>query len=178
MKQEYKQKQWLLEKYVSYFFIYSFIGWVLEVIITLFQMKEFENRGFLNLPILPIYGFGAIIISLIYKDDDHHWFAIALVGGTIATLLELSTSFLLEKTMSISLWDYSAMKWNFQGRISLASSIFFMIGAVLIIKILNPVIEKKLRRYKYNIYFEIILSILCLATFFDFVYSSYIYLIK
>ena len=44
MKQEYKQKQWLLEKYVSYFFIYSFIGWVLEVIITLFQMKEFENK--------------------------------------------------------------------------------------------------------------------------------------
>lgn len=171
MEQVNKQKQWLLEKYVSYFFIYSFVGWVLEVIIVLFQTKELENRGFLYLPILPIYGFGAIIISAIYKDDDHHWFNVALIGGILATILELITSLLLENFLSIQLWNYSLMHWNYQGRISLASTLFFMIGSGLIIKIINPVIEKKLRRLKYNNIYEIILGILCFATFIDFVYS-------
>ena len=39
------KQQWLLEKYVSYFFIYSFIGWVIEVIVLLFETKQFVNRG-------------------------------------------------------------------------------------------------------------------------------------
>ena len=78
MERVNKQRKWLLEKYVSYFFIYSFIGWVIEVIVMLFETKEFVNRGFLHLPLLPIYGFGAVLISVIYNDDDHHWFVIAL----------------------------------------------------------------------------------------------------
>ena len=46
------KQQWLLEKYVSYFFIYSFVGWVFEVIVTLFENQELVNRGYLTLPIL------------------------------------------------------------------------------------------------------------------------------
>ena len=142
MKQMIKQKRWLIEKYVSYFFIYSFIGWVIEVILFLFQTKEFVNRGFLHLPLLPIYGFGAVLISMVYKDDDYHWFGIALVGGLIASGIELITSYLLDFIFNIKLWDYGALRWNFQGRISLLSSILFMLGSVLIVKILNPVIER------------------------------------
>ena len=171
MKQNVKQKRWLIEKYVSYFFIYGFIGWIIEVILFLFQTKEFVNRGFLHLPILPIYGFGAVLISMIYKDDDHHWFGIALVGGLIASGIELLTSYLLEYMFKISLWDYGKLKWNFQGRISLLSSVLFMVGAVLIVKIINPVVERKLRRLKYNIKLEIMLVILSLAIFTDSIFS-------
>ena len=89
---QYTKQQWLLEKYVSYFFIYSFIGWIFEVIVTLFETKELVNRGYLLLPILPIYGFGALFISFIFKDDDHQWFYVAIVGGLISTVVELLTS--------------------------------------------------------------------------------------
>lgn len=165
------QKKWLYEKYVSYFFIYSFLGWIIEVTLFLFQTKDFVNRGFLHLPILPIYGFGAVLISLVYKDDDYHWFGIALVGGLIASGIELITSYFLEYVFKISLWDYGNLKWNFQGRISLLSSIMFMFGAVLIIKFLNPFIERKLRRFKYSLKLEILLGILSLVTLVDFVLS-------
>lgn len=171
MKQMIKQKQWLIEKYVSYFFIYSFIGWVIEVILVLFETKEFVNRGFLNIPLLPIYGFGAVLISLIYKDDDHHWFMIALVGGVVASGIELLTSYLLEYIFKISLWDYSSIKYNFQGRISLLTSVLFMIGSVLIVKIINPVVERKLRRFKYNIKLNVLLVTLSLITISDFIIS-------
>ena len=171
MEQVSKQ-QWLLEKYVSYFFIYSFIGWIFEVIVTLFETKELVNRGYLLLPILPIYGFGALFISFIFKDDDHQWFYVAIVGGLISTVVELLTSYALQYFFGLSLWDYGNLKYNFQGRISLITSISFMVGAVLIVKVLNPVFERMLRRYKYNFKFEVILSILCLVTFMDFVYST------
>ena len=162
-----KRKRWLLEKYVSYFFIYSFIGWIIEVTLFLFETKEFVNRGFLNLPILPIYGFGAVLISLVYKDDDHHWFMIALIGGLLASSLELITSYALESVFNTRLWDYSAIKFNFQGRISLLSTILFMFGAVLIVKVINPVIEKKLRRLKYNVRLEVVLIVLSILTLVD-----------
>ena len=171
MEQVSKQ-QWLLEKYVSYFFIYSFIGWVFEVIVALFESKELINRGYLTLPFLPVYGFGALLISLIFKDDDHQWFYVAIVGGLVATILELITSYALEYAFNISMWDYSEIKYNFQGRISLLTSVFFMVGSVLIVKVLNPIFERKLRRLKYNPKLEIVLGLLCLITFIDFIYST------
>ena len=175
MGQNSKQK-WLLEKYVSYFFIYSFMGWIFEVIITLFQTMEFENRGYLVLPLLPVYGFGALLISLIFKNDDYQWIHVAVVGGIVATALEFVTSYGLEKILNIALWDYGSLKYNFQGRIALLSSIFFMIGAVFIVKVFNPIFERKLRRYKYSNKLEIILGILCVLTVIDFVYSTIQYL--
>ena len=175
MERNNKQK-WVLEKYVSYFFIYSFIGWIFEVIITLFQTMEFENRGYLVLPFLPVYGFGAILISLVFKNDDYQWFHVAIVGGIIATALEFVTSYGLEKMLNITLWDYGAMQYNIQGRISLLTSVFFMFGAVLIVKVLNPIFERKLRRYKYSKKIEIVLGVLCLLTFIDFIYSTIQYI--
>ena len=113
-----------------------------------------------------------MLISLIYKDDDHHWFMIALVGGFVASGIELITSYLLEYIFKISLWDYSSIKYNFQGRVSLLTSVLFMIGAVLIVKIINPVVERKLRRFKYNIKLNVLLITLSLITISDFIISA------
>ena len=171
MEKSNTKQKWLLEKYVSYFFIYGFIGWFIELIIMLFDTHEIVNRGFLTLPILPIYGFGAVVISMIFKEDDYQWVFIAIVGGLIATAIELISSFLFKDILSIELWDYSGLKYNFQGRISLITSVGFMIASVILIKVTNPIIEKKLRRFKYNFMFEIILSSLCILTFVDFIKS-------
>ena len=72
METNNRNYEWLLEKYVSYFFIYSFIGWILEVIVVLFLEKRLVNRGFLMMPILPIYGFGAVLISIIFKNENYY----------------------------------------------------------------------------------------------------------
>ena len=171
MEKTNTKQKWLLEKYVAYFFIYGFIGWFIELIIMLFDTHEIVNRGFLTLPILPIYGFGAVIISMIFKEDDYQWIFTAIVGGIVATAIELISSFIFTDVFDIILWDYSGLKYNFQGRISLITSVGFMIASVVLIKVTNPIIEKKLRRFKYNHVFEIILSSLCVLTFVDFIKS-------
>ena len=44
--------------YFLLFLIYSFIGWLIEVIGKLIEKHKFINRGFLIGPICPIYEIG------------------------------------------------------------------------------------------------------------------------
>ena len=50
------------QKLLSYFFTYSFLGWILETAFCVLTLGEFNKRGFLYGPVCPIYGFGAIIL--------------------------------------------------------------------------------------------------------------------
>ncbi|WP_242996853.1 putative ABC transporter permease [Coprococcus sp. AF21-14LB] len=50
--------------YLLNFFIYGFLGWCTEVAFAAFKEHHFVNRGFLNGPICPIYGFGVSTVIL------------------------------------------------------------------------------------------------------------------
>ncbi len=52
---------------LSFFFIYSFLGWVLESITKTIAMKKPVNSGFLYGPICPIYGIGAVRNDVNFK---------------------------------------------------------------------------------------------------------------
>ena len=49
---------YLICPYILLFFIYSFLGWLIESTKLSIQSKKFINRGFLLGPLCPIYGFG------------------------------------------------------------------------------------------------------------------------
>ena len=166
-----KEKQWQLEKIVSYFFIYAFIGWVIEEVLFLILYKEFVYRGFLYLPILPIYGFGAVFVTILFPDKDYEIISIFVIGGLICTFIEYITSYALDKFLNLSLWDYSSLMYNLNGRVSLFSSILFALGCVFIVKVLNPFFEKKLNKIKNSIILEFSLSFLIVICFFDFALS-------
>ena len=55
----------MLYKYIFLFFIYSFIGWIIEIILTIVMDHKLINRGFLIGPYLPIYGFGCVFLVFI-----------------------------------------------------------------------------------------------------------------
>ena len=50
-----------LEHYFLWFLFYSFVGWMYESILVSCQQHRLVNRGFLNGPLCPIYGTGAIL---------------------------------------------------------------------------------------------------------------------
>ena len=131
-----------IEKYVVLFFIYSFLGWLMESVGDTIKKRKFVNRGFLIGPYCPIYGAGVLLITiLLAKYNDDIWitfFMSLLICGT----LEYATSYIMEKIFKARWWDYSNRKFNINGRICLETLIPFGIAGTFIIYIANPFLLK------------------------------------
>ena len=127
-----------LKLYFLLFIIYSILGWLMEVINAVFTLKRFVNRGFLIGPYCPIYGCGAILITLLltrYKNDPFVFFIMSiLLCGT----LEYLTSYIMEKFFNLRWWDYSEKKFNIDGRVCIDTLLPFGLLGVLIMYVLNP----------------------------------------
>ena len=87
--------------YCILFFIFSFLGWVMEVTLTLITDKKFVNRGFLLGPCCPIYGCGCILLNLLLYNYTNNILVLFILTMFTCSLLEYITSFLMEK---IFLW--------------------------------------------------------------------------
>lgn len=126
---------------VSYFIIYSFFGWCLEVVYQAVEHGKFINRGFLNGPYCPIYGLGVIIVSGAL-DPIKQNIVILFVGSVILTsALELITGFLLEKIFHMHWWDYSGERFNIRGYICLKFSLLWGIACLIVVRLIHPAIE-------------------------------------
>lgn len=119
------------------FMTYAFGGWAMEVIISLLQRRKLVNRGFLVGPICPIYGVGALLLSLVVSSDESPLviFCVAVVGSAV---LEYSVSYIMEKLFRVRWWDYTNQPFNLNGRICAESVLAFGVIGVLILKIINP----------------------------------------
>ena len=113
----------LIAEYFLYFIIYSFLGWTMEVICKLVELKKFVNRGFLIGPICPIYGYGVLAIVLIIGSFKGDLLAVFLKSILVCSILEYLTSYLMEKIFKARWWDYSNKKFNLNGRICLETKI-------------------------------------------------------
>jgi uncharacterized membrane protein len=132
---------------ILYFSIYSFLGWVMETTYASIIQRKFINRGFLNGPFTPIYGFGAVLIiqSLkwienIYGNNYTSVLMCIIISTLLVTLLEFITGFTLEKMFNSKWWDYSDYAMNIMGYICLKYSLLWGILAFFLIKIVHPII--------------------------------------
>lgn len=168
-----------LKNIILYFFIYSFIGWVLETIYAFLVLGHFVKRGFLIGPICPIYGFGAVLLILLLKNSKGKPLSQFLIAGFTFTVFEYVVSYMLEVVFGLRWWDYSEDVLNLQGRVSLAYSIIWGALGILLIEGIHPNISKLLEKYKKRIntrYQDFIILILVIVCIVDFVFSSIEYL--
>lgn len=125
-------------KYFLLFMIYSFFGWVMEMIVCSIYDKKVVNRGFLIGPYCPIYGCGCIlIISLLFKYRSDP-ITLVIMAILICGLLEYFTSYIMEKLFKARWWDYSNKRFNINGRICLETLVAFGGLALLLTYIINP----------------------------------------
>ena len=131
-----------------YFMIYSFLGWVIETIYCSLAEKRYVPRGFLNGPLTPIYGFGAI--GLIFLLQDIKTVSLVFLSGVVATsFLEYVASYLLELIFDMHWWDYSGDKYNLNGRIKLKNSILFGILSIILMYFIHPLVINLLSMLSY-----------------------------
>ena len=137
-----------LPKIILIFFLFSFIGWLCEVIYVGFIFEhKFINRGFLFGPICPIYGFSGVVMLFFPEKLKHSVFLLFLSGTIICTIIEYISSFVLEKLFQTTWWDYSnkqiqigsvTIKLNLNGRICVQNSFLFGLMTVIGIKYVFP----------------------------------------
>ena len=130
---------------ITYFFIYSFLGWLIETIYALFVHGYFVKRGFLFVLICPIYGFGSVILIIATKKLYKKPFLKFLIATIAFTLFEYMVSFILEMLFGLRWWDYSNDILNIQGRVSLLYSIFWGVIGVILLERLHPYIQTKIQ---------------------------------
>lgn len=127
-----------------FFFIYSFAGWCIEVCCAAIQKRKFVNRGFVNGPLCPIYGSGAVLFAIFLPELKEDPFFLFLAGAILASILEFTTGALLEKLFHRKWWDYSDIKWNYEGYVCLPFSLIWGGCAVILSMFLNPLLVKLL----------------------------------
>ena len=127
---------------VLLFFVFSVLGWCMEVFLKYIQYHHFINRGFLIGPYCPIYGPGIVFITVMVsilsgmESSVGTTFSISFIGCGI---LEYAVSYYLEKKFHARWWDYSTKPMNLHGRIWIGNLFLFGIGGTLVIEVINPI---------------------------------------
>ncbi len=126
------------ERLFLFFVWYSMVGWCMESIFCSVRAGRWINRGFLHLPICPIYAVGALIGS----DFFTPWVASPLLFYLVATVVmsawEYFVGWVLETTTHMKYWDYSSYRFHLHGRICLVNCLWWGIAAYLTIFFLHP----------------------------------------
>ena len=124
----------------AYFLIYSCLGWCLEVIYAAVTTGNLINRGFLNGPVCPIYGFGMVIVLFALTPLSHSLLLLYLGGVLLPSALELVGGWALYKLYHTRWWDYSDYPFNIGGYICLEFSLLWGVGTLIVMKLVHPII--------------------------------------
>jgi len=123
---------------VWYFFAYAFLGWCAEVVFAALKNGRFVNRGFLNGPVCPIYGFGLVAVLLLLQPFQQSLWMLYAGSVVLTTAIELITGFAMEKLFHQRWWDYSKMPLNIGGYVCPLFSLIWGVACVLIVDVLHP----------------------------------------
>ena len=133
--------------WVFYFFVYAFLGWVAEVAYAGVMEHRLVNRGFLNGPICPIYGFGMLAL-LVCLDGVAQGLSGAAelavqfaAGLTVTTLIELVGGWALYRIFHTRWWDYSMFRYNLGGYICLRFSLIWGVCSVFLVRVVHQPIR-------------------------------------
>ena len=128
---------------LGYFIIYSFIGYIVETIFALINYNVLESRkSFLYGPFCGIYGLGAVILIIVLRYYKKNNYTLFLGGFLTGSIIEYFVSLIGELAFDARWWDYSEKFLNIEGRICLLYSIFWGILSLLLIRVVNPQVDK------------------------------------
>ena len=146
---------------------------VVELLWCLFRNGYLESRsGLVYGPFNPVYGIGAVIMTLtLYRyrnrSSSISFFGGALVGSVIEYLLSWGQETLFGSTS----WDYSHMPFNLNGRICAEGLLAFGLGGLATVYLLAPALDNLLARAHRRI-MAVVAIVLLVAYVGDNIYSS------
>ncbi len=123
---------------------------------------RFVNRGFLNGPWCPVYGFGVVIVLAGLEPLRSNLLLLFLGSVALTSALEWLTGFVLEKLFHQRWWDYSDQPFNLGGYICLRFSIAWGLACLFVVEILHPTVVFLIRLIPHEVGL-VILVMLCVG---------------
>lgn len=148
------------------FILYSYIGWLIEVLYCYYKTGSFKKGGFLKSPLKPMYGFAMTILVSFKRFINPNIFIMMILGFIIPTSIEYISGYLLKKLFNKTYWDYSDLKYNISGLISLVFSFYWIFLCLFGVYYFQPIVEKVY--IKFYTCFEILSPILLIFIVLDF----------
>ncbi len=131
--------------YFMYFILYSFIGFILETLYTLVTRGILiSKKCFLINLLCPVYGLGAIAILACTKPVKEYKLLTFVFGGVAATAVEYVLHFIYNDMLGVSIWDYSGLSYNINGRVCLLFTVFWSILSMGLVYVIHPFVEKRM----------------------------------
>lgn len=129
------------------FFLGGSIGGLWETLWALLTRHVLEwKSGIMFFPLTnPIYGFGALVITLYALREKRAWM-VYLFSVVSCTLAEYLFSLAEEWIFGTVSWDYSSHFMNIQGRVNLLYSLFWGLLGVLFAGKLVPVLVARVKK--------------------------------
>lgn len=125
--------------YLWTFVVFSFIGWCIDEIYYIITEKKIANRGFLMLPFSPMYGFGAVLIDLVFSGVGQMPIII-LIGATLMLgTLKFLCGLVMDKVFKLKLWDYSKLPYSIKGYVNIPTAILWGFVSLVLVLLVFPI---------------------------------------
>lgn len=115
------------------FFVYSFLGWLLEVLHGAIRHHRYRDRGVMMGPLCIVYGIAGCLLTFGLRDLAGNWLWLFLGCALYATVIEWVAGHLLERFSQTRWWDYSGQKFNLDGYICLSASLLWGVLGVVVV---------------------------------------------
>ena len=91
---------------LCYLLIYSFLGWVVEVVIVSIRNRQLSNRGFFSLPFCLSYGVAMDILILVLPTMGNHYLSQYVVTLIVSSVVTFLSGGLAKRLSRTELWKY------------------------------------------------------------------------
>ena len=127
---------------IWYFWIYSFLGYLLEkAFAKVTRARQQGRKCFLLLPLCPVYGLGMLaVLALPEGWSSGGW--LILGGGLAATAVEYAVHWGYDVLLGVRFWDYSGVFGNLHGRVCLPFALVWGGLTALAARWVQPMVER------------------------------------
>ena len=128
-------------RWLWYFIIYSFCGFLLEVAFArAIHHPKRDRKCLLLLPLCPVYGLGAcLILWLVPMVRSPLW--VALAGGLAATGAELLMGAFYRFVLGVEFWDYAGMPGSLGGLVCPVFSACWTVLGLVLVYAVHPLVQ-------------------------------------
>lgn len=124
---------------VWYFFGYGFLGYLLEKCFAwAVRSPHRVRKGFLLLPVCPVYGLALCAILALGAERIAGLWELIFFCALTATAVEYAVHWAYEAALGVRFWDYSATKFDVNGRICLPFSLAWGLLGALAVRRVQP----------------------------------------